>query len=129
MPNIIEIHSDYVPVERITRGVMTIDSNHSHIHNGEAYSLSGSMTVVNAKVGAIKITPPAGTYVHLQVTSISTTGSTVSVSLLEDYSFTEVAESTLTPTNHNRVSSNVSPVVCKAYADCCYSGAMGGIKC
>lgn len=83
------------------------------------FSVPGSITVAAGKVGALQITTPAsGLGIILSPPRIGTSTGPASASLLEDYSFTDAAETALTPLNSRRaLPSPVSATVVKAYAD------------
>lgn len=55
------------PVERITESIPTIDTNHAQIHEGNGFSLTGSLTVATATVGAIQIYVPGNDYATVTI--------------------------------------------------------------
>lgn len=104
--------------ESVTGAVCTTDANHAQIHEKKAFELSGTISVPAASVAGIKIIPPpAGTYIHFQTADFSANGGPVTITLLEDYSFTEAAESELTPVNLHRIAPPAALTVAKAYPD------------
>lgn len=62
------------PIERVTQGTMTIDSNHAQIHAGNAYSLGEVITITAGATVDVTVYVPTGTYVHYQASDISTDG-------------------------------------------------------
>lgn len=83
----------------------------------KTFILETNMTVATTKVGAIQITIPSGSPIHLKTVGVSISAGPVAVNLLEDYSFTDVLESPLTPLHANRQLADSSNVTVKGYVD------------
>ena len=94
--------STTVPLEGITAGVATIDTNHAQIHASNAFSALGALTVLAAGTGGLQIYVPPGAYVHLQALSFSASSGPGMVEIYEDASISG-GGSPVTTANHHRL--------------------------
>jgi hypothetical protein len=97
--------------EAVTNGFPVITTDHAFIHEGIAYTLSGTATVSGS--WSLSFTTPATGYIHFKPAGISAAGGPVVVTLLEGPTFTGGSDAT--PRNRNRVisSPDSSTVACK----------------
>lgn len=103
--------------ERVTGASPTITIDHALIHNGQAFTTAGIMSILTAKTGAFFISVPAGVYCHFKAASIRSTAA-VSVSFLEGYvKAGGDTVSALTPANRNRIRKTASVLTVTAGAD------------
>lgn len=94
--------STTVPLEKITAGVASIDTNHAQIHAANAFSMSGAITVAAGAKGAIQIDVPAYAYVHFQAAGVSASAGPAMLEFIEDASLS-VAGAAIVPVNHHRL--------------------------
>lgn len=93
----------------------------------ETFILSGNIAIQTAKVGALKIITPAGKPVTLKAPVFSSDKPTVSISLLENYTYTDAAESTLPLRNKQRSLSGTAGTIVKSYPDVTVDGGPDAI--
>ena len=93
--------------ESVTSCFPVITTDHAFIHEGIAFTLSGTVTVDTA--WSMSFVTPAEGYVHFKPTGITAAGGPVTVTFLEGSTFTggDVA----TPVNRNRVGTPTASTV------------------
>lgn len=97
--------------ESVTSCMPVITTDHAFIHEGIAYTLSGSATVSTS--WSISFETPATGYVHFKPVGVSASGGPVTVTLVEGATYTGGVAAT--PRNRNRLGStpDSSTVTCK----------------
>jgi hypothetical protein len=95
--------------ERVTNGFSVITTDHGFIHEGIAYTLSGTATVDTTY--SLAFTTPADNYLHFKPLGVSSTGGPVTVTIVEGATF--VGGSDATPRNRNRLYADASATTCK----------------
>jgi hypothetical protein len=104
MNELVSYTTELLPVERVTGGVMVIDSNHAQIHAGNAFSLGEVFTIAAGATVDVTVQVPAGAYVHYQATDLSTDGgNTVTAILYEGATVTAATGTAITPVNRRRL--------------------------
>lgn len=61
--------AEFPPIERVTRAVPVIDSNHANIHDRNGFSLIGTIDVAQTKTGIIEIYVPGNDTASLVIAS------------------------------------------------------------
>ena len=103
-PGMFERTISNVPVERVTRAVPTIDTNHCYIHDGKGYSIGEYFTINAGTTLDISLYVPPGIYVHYQSTDITTDGgNTVVATMFEGAVTTEGSGTPIIPVNRRRI--------------------------
>jgi hypothetical protein len=97
------------PIERATKGVKIIDSDHGYIHDGDFYEAFFNETIATGASVLITITTPDDLYVHYRNEKINTSGDKIKVELFEDATIAS-GGTAFTPINHNRVTTKISKV-------------------
>ena len=82
----------------------------------KTFVLSSNMSLATTKVGAFQFTTPAGVPVVLKAASFSSDKTSVSMSLLEDYTFA-AAGTALVPTDTFRTAPRTPRTTVKAHTD------------
>jgi hypothetical protein len=95
--------------ERVTNAFPVITTDHGFIHEGIAYTLSGSVTVDGS--WSLALTTPADKYIHFKPVGISASGGPVTVTLVEAPTFS--GGSNATPRNRSRIYADAAAVTCK----------------
>lgn len=104
MNELVSYTTGLLPVERVTGGVMVIDSNHAQIHGGNAYSIGEFFTIAAGAKLDVTVQVPAGAYVHYQATDLSTDGgNTVTATFYEGATVTAATGTAITPVNRKRI--------------------------
>jgi len=98
--------ADNTPIERVTRGIPAIDTNHAQIHEGNAFSIGGVFTIAAGTSLDITLHVPADTYVHYQASDISTDGAnSITAILYEGATVTGGSGTPIIPINRRRLGS------------------------
>lgn len=103
--------------ERVTDGFPVITTDHALIHEGKAFTVAGTMAILNNKTGALMFATPATGYIHFKAASIASDVA-VTVSFMEGYE-EGVGDtvSVITPPNRNRLSATAATAVVKGGTD------------
>jgi hypothetical protein len=92
-------------VDRFTGYQINVSSDHTYIHQGIGFNISGeSPSVAAGSTYAVALDIPDGMFVHLRPTAWSTTTNLGELKIFEGSTFT--SGSALTPLNRNRNSKN-----------------------
>lgn len=105
-------------VDSETLGLATISVEHTAVHNGVAFSLSGTMSLLSGEVGAIAFVVPTGKEMHLKNFSVTTSAGPVTVGLMKKYTIhADASPGELIPVNRKvRSTSAASSVIFTASA-------------
>ncbi len=97
-------------IDRFTGFPVVVQSDHSYIHNGIGFNLSGTTgSLAAASTWSISFTTPGNSkYIHLRPTGLSSTANTLQCRIAESSIMS--SGSVATPINRNRNSKNVSLV-------------------
>ena len=104
--------------------LVLIDMEHSKIHDGLGYQLSGEVSILGAG-GSFDfyIKPFSGTGIHWRDYRVSTNGAPVKIALYENPTIA-VTGTQATPMNRNRFSSNVSSALISTEASASAVGSL-----
>lgn len=103
-------------LDNATTGIKTILTDHNLIHKGQAFTVSNKVDIAASKVAGLSFLTPADKYVHFKPSGIASSGGPITVSLLEDYTFT--GGSDFPPVNRRRVGTpTAAETVVKVAAD------------
>lgn len=97
--------------ERVTSAFPVITTDHANIHNEEAYSASGTISVAQGASTYIRVTTPAGRYIHFKPAGFTASGGPVTVTFIENPTSVGTGVALSEP-NRNRLSSQTASTVC-----------------
>lgn len=105
MSEMITMRPGWQPIERVTQGILGIDSNHAQIHAGNGYSFGEIISIAAGATANISIQVPANAYVHYQAHDISTDGGNeLTVNFFEGAVLNAVPGGTaIVPVNRHRI--------------------------
>ncbi|MGL4679687.1 MAG: hypothetical protein ACRCWC_09955, partial [Plesiomonas shigelloides] len=94
-------------LDNFTGYKVTVASDHSYIHQGIGFTVSGvSTSIAAAGTYVLSFVTPADKYIHWRPTGLSSTANVLQMRLAEDSTVT--GGTAVTPRNRNRISGNVA---------------------
>lgn len=110
-----DIDGNDLYVEKLTRGLPNINTDHALIHKGYGYSFS---FIINPLAGSgtaeYCLTAPSTRYIHLKNVNIQTLGSSIKVEILKDPTVTVNTGTAVSINNLNHNSTNTASSTLKA---------------
>lgn len=107
-------------LESFTKAGKIIDNDHAYIHAGKGFEVSEKISIPSGQTRTYSIKTPSSGYIHYRNERVATSADKVTLILKESATIT--GGTTLTPVNHNRVSSTTSNVVVKSSVTVSTSG-------
>jgi hypothetical protein len=102
MSNRVKPKYDERMLERVTRSMPSITTDHEYIHEGGFFEVGHRFTMNAAGTAFLLLKTPAVKYVHYRNEKISTSGDKLTVELFEGPTIT-LAGTAITPVNHRRI--------------------------
>jgi len=104
------VKASNLPLEAITGGILSIDSDHEHIHQKIKYSAFIKQSIIAGGTHVFCFKTPAVGYVHYRPATITPSADKIDMQVYEDAVFTAATGTLLENNNRNRNTPLVSGV-------------------